>query len=40
VKAQVRTLRIDDCKKLAEQALAADSAADVRALVPNPDGNT
>jgi phosphocarrier protein FPr len=37
VKAQVRTLRLDECRKLAERALAADSAADVRALVPNPD---
>jgi len=34
VKAQIRTLRLDDCRKLAELALAADSAADVRALVP------
>jgi multiphosphoryl transfer protein len=37
VKAQIRTLRLDDCRKLAQRALAADSAADVRALVPNPD---
>src|SRR5262249_28625670 len=37
VKAQIRTLKIDQCRKLAELALAADSAADVRALVPNPD---
>jgi phosphocarrier protein FPr len=37
VKAQIRTLRLDECQKLAERALAADSAADVRALVPNPD---
>jgi len=37
VKAQIRALRLDDCRKLAEQALAADSAADVRALVPNPE---
>jgi phosphocarrier protein FPr len=37
VKAQIRTLRIEECTKLAELALAADSAADVRALVPNPD---
>jgi phosphocarrier protein FPr len=37
VKAQVRTLRLDDCKKLAERALAADSAEQVRALVPDPD---
>ena len=37
VKAQIRALRIDDCRKLAERALAAESAADVRALVPDPD---
>jgi phosphocarrier protein FPr len=37
VKAQIRTLRMDDCRRLAERALAADSAADVRALVPDPD---
>jgi phosphocarrier protein FPr len=33
VKAQIRTLRLTDCQKLAEFALAAESAADVRALV-------
>ena len=37
VKAQIRALRLDACRELAERALAADSAADVRALVPNPD---
>jgi phosphocarrier protein FPr len=37
VKAQVRALRLEDCRQLAERALAADSAADVRALVPDPD---
>lgn len=37
VKAQIRTLRMDDCKKLAEQAMAADSAADVRALASRDD---
>jgi phosphocarrier protein FPr len=37
VKAQIRTLRLDECRKLAELALATDSAASVRALVPNPD---
>jgi phosphocarrier protein FPr len=37
VKAQIRTLRGDECRKLAERALAADSAADVRQLVPDPD---
>jgi phosphocarrier protein FPr len=40
VKALIRTLRLEDCKKLAERALAADSAADVRALVPDPDEET
>ena len=34
IKAQIRTLRLDDCQKLAQRALAADSAADVRELVP------
>jgi len=37
VKAQIRQLRLDDCRALAERALAAESAADVRALVPDPD---
>jgi len=37
VKAQIRALRIDDCRKLAERALAAESAEAVRALVPAPD---
>ncbi|HET9267823.1 MAG TPA: putative PEP-binding protein, partial [Vicinamibacterales bacterium] len=37
VKAQIRALRIDDCRKLAERALAAESAQAVRALVPAPD---
>jgi phosphocarrier protein FPr len=37
IKAQVRAVRLDDCKALAERALAADSAADVRELVPNPE---
>ena len=37
VKAQIRTLRLDDCRQLAERALAADSAEAVRALVPDPD---
>jgi multiphosphoryl transfer protein len=36
VKAQIRTLRVEDCKKLAELALAAESAEQVRALVPDP----
>jgi phosphocarrier protein FPr len=33
VKAQIRTLSVDSCRKLAESALAAESAEDVRALV-------
>jgi phosphocarrier protein FPr len=37
VKAQIRTLRMDACRELAERALAADSAEDVRALVPDPE---
>jgi phosphocarrier protein FPr len=36
VKAQVRTLRMDACRTLAERALAAESAQEVRALVPDP----
>jgi multiphosphoryl transfer protein len=35
VKAQIRTLRLDACQQLAARALAAESAEDVRALVPN-----
>jgi phosphocarrier protein FPr len=35
VKAQIRTLSIDDCRKLAERALAAESAEEVRALIPS-----
>jgi phosphocarrier protein FPr len=34
VKAEVRSRTLDDCKALAQQALAQDTAADVRALVP------
>jgi phosphocarrier protein FPr len=37
VKAQIRALRLEDCRELAAKALAADSAEEVRALVPNPD---
>jgi phosphoenolpyruvate-protein phosphotransferase len=37
VKAQIRTLHSDDCKALAERALAAESAEEVRALVPDLD---
>jgi phosphocarrier protein FPr len=33
VKAQIRTLNIDSCRKLATSALTAESAEDVRALV-------
>ena len=32
IKATVRTLRLDDCRKLAERACAASSAAEVRAI--------
>lgn len=34
IKAQVRRLRFDECRRLAETALDAETAADVRALVP------
>jgi phosphocarrier protein FPr len=37
VKAQIRALRMDACRELAERALAADSAEDVRAIVPDPE---
>jgi len=37
VKAQIRKLRLDDCRALAARALAAESAEEVRALVPDPD---
>ncbi len=37
VKAQIRALRLDDCERLAERALAAESAQEVRALVPEAD---
>ena len=33
VKAQIRTLRLEACRSLAESALAAESAEEVRALV-------
>jgi phosphoenolpyruvate-protein kinase (PTS system EI component) len=36
IKAQIRTLSLADCQKLAQQALTLDTAADVRALVPDP----
>jgi phosphocarrier protein FPr len=37
IKAQIRTLRLDDCRELAKRALAAESAEEVRALIPDPD---
>lgn len=37
IKAQVRTLNVEECRALAEKALAAESAAHVRALVKLPD---
>jgi multiphosphoryl transfer protein len=37
VKAQIRALRVDVCRQLAERALAAESAEEVRALVGDPD---
>jgi phosphocarrier protein FPr len=37
VKARIRMLRMDACRELAERALAAESAEDVRALVPDPE---
>jgi phosphocarrier protein FPr len=37
VKAQIRTLRLDACRELAARALAAESAEEVRTLVPDPD---
>jgi phosphocarrier protein FPr len=36
IKAQIRTLSLARCRKLAETALSLDTAADVRALVPEP----
>jgi phosphocarrier protein FPr len=36
IKAQIRTLSLSDCQKLAQQALAMDTAAEVRALVSDP----
>jgi phosphoenolpyruvate-protein phosphotransferase len=37
IKAQIRALRLDDCRALAEKALAAESAEEVRALGPEPE---
>lgn len=36
IKAQIRTLSLADCRELARQALTRDTAAEVRALVPDP----
>jgi phosphocarrier protein FPr len=36
IKAQIRTLSLADCQTLAQKALTMDTAADVRALVPDP----
>ena len=36
IKAQIRTLSLAECQKLARQALSLDTAAEVRALVPDP----
>ena len=33
IKGQIRKLRLDECRELAQKALAAESAADVRALI-------
>ena len=37
VKAQIRTLRMDECREMAEEALGAESADGVRAIIPNPE---
>jgi phosphocarrier protein FPr len=39
IKAQIRSLRLDTCRELAERALAAESGDEVRALVPDPDAD-
>lgn len=39
IKAQIRTLRLDACRALAERALASESGDEVRALVPDPDAD-
>ena len=36
IKAQIRTLSLAECRRLAQQALSRDTAAEVRALVPDP----
>ena len=40
VKAQIRSLRLDACRQLAERALSADSAEEVRELVADQEGAT
>jgi multiphosphoryl transfer protein len=37
IKARIRGLSLADCRELAQKALTLDSAADVRALVPDPE---
>ena len=37
IKGQIRKLRLDECRELAQKALAAESAAEVRALIGEPD---
>jgi len=37
VKAQIRNLRVDECRELANEALGAESADAVRAIIPNPE---
>src|SRR5262249_13639600 len=37
IKAQIRTLDLAECRRLAEQALELETAADVRALSPQPE---
>jgi phosphocarrier protein FPr len=37
IKAQIRTLDMAECKRLAQQALELESAAEVRALCPQLD---
>ncbi|PTX97253.1 phosphoenolpyruvate--protein phosphotransferase [Verrucomicrobia bacterium LW23] len=39
IKAQIRTLDIAACRELAQRALAAESAEEVRSLVPDPDAD-
>jgi phosphocarrier protein FPr len=36
IKSQIRALNLADCQRLAEKALVAGTAAEVRALVPVP----